>query len=149
MSTPEFYRSLRILLDAECAGLTDEEAVAYLNEPGAAVLVRPTMVTERGLYAQLGPATAEPILQALEAAAEVDPVVRRALKWLAPPSDGIDLGDAYTRGMLDQLVAAEVLTADQAAVLKALAESPATLAEYWLLGRPHLGDVQNARALEV
>jgi hypothetical protein len=104
-------------------------------------------MTERGLYALLGPEAAEAILQALEAAGEVNPVVKRALSWLKPPSDGIDLGDASTRGVLDALVTATVLTAEQVAALKGLAETTMSLVEAAGLGSVHLGDIQNARAL--
>jgi hypothetical protein len=140
------YETLKTIVDANCVGMTDEEAVAYLNVPRVAV-PRPTMMTERGLYALLGPEAAEAILQALEAAGEVNPVVKRALSWLKPPSDGIDLGDASTRGVLDALVTATVLTAEQVAALKGLAETTMSLVEAAGLGSVHLGDIQNARAL--
>jgi hypothetical protein len=143
------YAKLRELIDTHCDGMTDEECVAHLNDKTLGVSVRTTWAGERTLYAQLGPAVAEPILQALEAAGAADPVVKRALKWLAPPSEGIDLGDAYTRDMIDALVVATVLTAEQAAALKGIAETPASLCEVAGLGRCHVGDVQNARLVEV
>lgn len=78
------------------------------------------LINERGLYATLGPTMAEGILQALEAAGQANPVVKRALKWLEPAQGGLDLGSPHVRGMIAQLAAADVLTPEQATALLAM-----------------------------
>ncbi|MDQ2822738.1 MAG: hypothetical protein M3Y65_20565 [Pseudomonadota bacterium] len=62
------------------------------------------------------------ILSALQAAAE-NAAVRWALQFLGQNS-GLDIGDPFTQGMVDQLVAGSVLSADQGAQLKAMAIAP-------------------------
>jgi hypothetical protein len=59
------------------------------------------------------------ILSALKAAVAL-PAVEWALNFLGKDS-GIDIGNQVTQGMVDQLAAGGVLTADQAEQLKALA----------------------------
>lgn len=105
------------------------------NDAGAAiraieiapVIVVSMFVTERTIYATLGPTAGETFLATLEGVGQSNAVVARAVSWLAPPSDGIDVGDQYTRAMLDTLAAGEVLTAESVAAIKALAERPANI----------------------
>ena len=59
------------------------------------------------------------ILRALTAAS-ADPAVGWALQFLGQDS-GLDIGDPFTQGMVDQLVAAEVLNTAQGEQIKALA----------------------------
>jgi|GEM_PF-2772559 len=63
------------------------------------------------------------ILDALKAAAAGNSAVDWALKFMSQDS-GIDAGNAMTRGMVDQLVAATALTPAQGEALKALANAP-------------------------
>lgn len=84
------------------------------------------MISERGILEKYpdGPVAADAVLIKLEAfAASAHPlasIVKRALKFLAQP-DGFDIGSAATQGMLTQLGAGGVLTADETNKLKALA----------------------------
>jgi hypothetical protein len=109
----------------EYAGLTDAQIATALQAVTATRVVE-RMLTSRGLYAELGPTMAETILQKLEGAAQVEgpmkAVLARAVDWLNAYSGGIDVGNPYTRGMLDTLVTATVLTAEEVAALKAIAE---------------------------
>lgn len=102
---------------------SDADSLAWLMQPSGQY--RETMINERQLYARLGPAEAEAILQALETvAASEHPaalVVKRALKWLAPAEGGLDLGMAATRGMVTQLQQGGALTAVQGEALLTLA----------------------------
>ena len=83
--------------------------------------LRETMLTERGVIAAFtDPNAGEAVLQALEAASAVIPLVKRALRWL--DGKGLDIGLQSVRDMLDQLQAASVLTADQVTTLKGVAE---------------------------
>lgn len=104
--------------------------------------VRPRMVSARGLAERLpgGPLAAEVILQKLEGAAAamqgsqdaqqkvMGGLIARQLKFLA--ADGLDFGSAALRGMLDQLAAASIITADDAAALKAIALVPVNVSEH-------------------
>lgn len=122
--------TLRAYLDTHRPDWRDEsdaDVLAWLNGPSGQY--RETMITERQLYARLGPAEAEAILQALEqVAASAHPaalVVKRALKWLEPSQGGLDLGMAATRGMVVQLQQGGALTETQAEALLGLAgDSP-------------------------
>lgn len=101
--------------------------------------VHSRLTTSRGV-AELfpgGPLAAEAVMLKLEGArdsmlASPDPgtklmgsMLRRQLAFLA--GDGLDFGSAALRGMLDQFSAAGVITALEAAGLKAIAERPATV----------------------
>lgn len=104
--------------------------------------VHSRMVSARGLAERLpgGPLAAELILKKLEGAAaamQASPdqqqqlmgsLIARQLKFLA--SDGLDFGSPALRGMLDQLTAATIITADEAAALKAIGQVPANVTEY-------------------
>ena len=64
-------------------------------------VTQPTMVTERSilnLYAN--PMDAETVMATIEAVAQSNPIVKRALKWLQPGADGLDVGDARMRELL-------------------------------------------------
>lgn len=104
--------------------------------------VRPRMVSARGLAERLpgGPMAAEVILQKLEGAAAamslsqdaqtkvLGGLIGRQLKFLA--ADGLDFGSPALRGMLDQLAGASIITADEAAALKAIALVPVSVSEH-------------------
>jgi hypothetical protein len=87
---------------------------------------------------------AETILQKLEGAAQVDgplkAVLARAVSWLSSYAGGIDIGNAYTRGMLDTLVTATVLTEEEVTALKGLADET-----YYPFAGVYEGDVAAAR----
>ncbi|MEN9905523.1 MAG: hypothetical protein RLZZ555_2088 [Pseudomonadota bacterium] len=106
-----------------------------------------TMITARTVLAQLGMAGAV-ALDKLEAAAPHNSVVKWAIKFLT--TDGLDVGHPTSQSMLDQLAAANVLTAAEASSLKALALQPQTRAEALLApwrGRVSYQDVERARVL--
>jgi hypothetical protein len=106
-----------------------------------------TIITARTVLAQLGMAGAV-ALDKLEAAGSVNPAVKWAVKFLT--TDGLDVGHPTSQSMLDQLAAANVLTAAEASSLKALALQPQTRAEALLApwrGRVSYQDVERARAL--
>ncbi len=97
------------------------------------VRVESRMLSERGVLSALGPTAGDAFLIALEdAAASADALplplrgyygaIRRAVGWLK--GDGIDVGDAVTRSLLDVLAAGGVVSAPAAAAIKMLAEKP-------------------------
>jgi hypothetical protein len=107
----------------------------------AAVLppaVRSTYVNERAIFAAFpNPADAEAFMQGLEAVAAGqpnatppvpgNPIVKRALDWLAPNNGGVDVGNPAVRVMLDRMAAGGAITTAAAATVKALAQSPASV----------------------
>lgn len=121
---------------------TNEEVREWLLEGSGSF--EELLVNERGLYAQLGPAMAESILQTLEAVGQADPVVKRALKWLEPAQGGLDMGSPHVRGMVAQLQALEILTAEQATALLSLA-TERTRAELAGEPNPSLQQIEYAR----
>lgn len=108
-----------------------------------------TMITARTVLAELGMAGAV-ALDKLDAAGASNPVVKWAVRFLTGES-GLDVGHPTSQAMLDQLAAANVLTAAEASSLKALALQPQTRAEALLApwrGRVSYQDVERARALQ-
>ena len=89
---------------------------AALNAEGL-IAPRQRFVTARAIMALCPDGVA--ILTALEAA-----IANKAVKWAVTflgQESGLDVGDPYTQWMIDQLVAASVLTSEQGIQLKALA----------------------------
>lgn len=82
--------------------------------------VQPRFVTARAVMAECAGGVA--ILEALKAASS-NPAVGWAVQFLGQEA-GVDVGDPFTQGMIDQLVGASVLTQTQGASLKALALQP-------------------------
>lgn len=117
-------------LQALAASRADDGAIAAALSTGTEY--RSRMISERGIldgYAG-GPIAADAVLAKLEACVAagqpLSSLVGRALKFLAQ-SDGLDVGAASTRAMLDQLAAGGVITTTEAGNLKALASYPVTV----------------------
>ena len=114
---------------------SDAEALA-LARSGAAdlcakrcMLIAPKvriskMLTERGLYAELGPLVAETILQKLEGYAQAgqpfSALVKRFLKWLEPTNDGVDFGLQDTLDMAGALTQGGLLTNEEYAAINSV-----------------------------
>lgn len=114
------------------------EAIATAVNVGR-VRVESRMLSERGVLSALGPTAGDAFLIALEdAAASADALplplrgyygaIRRAVGWLK--GDGIDVGDAVTRSLLDALAAAGVVNAASATAIKRLAERADPVTEF-------------------
>lgn len=153
MLTPEQRQALA----AEIAGVP-ELAALMPDQPGGVAErlnaltrtgVRPRLVTARTVIREIGPAggvalwkleafgnsagtlTADP--QAFALAANVS----WGMRFLA--SEGIDVGDAQARALLDAAATAGVITSAECNALKGLAIQPISRAEE--LGLPRLTDV--------
>lgn len=118
----------------DCPGILAEMLNARVY-----VLPKSRFVTARGVLAEYGTAGAE-ILDKLEAAAALNSVVKWAMRFMA--TDGIDVGHATTRSMLDALVGT-VLTQAECDMLKNMAVQPASRAE--VLGLDYVQE-HNVRA---
>lgn len=111
------------------AGKTDEQLWTLVSTKDRPKLVE-TRMTELGIFALLAdnPAAAETLLQTLEGFAELDPgvapqapLVKRMIKWLQPGTlEGLDMGNPALLAVLDELVAANVITGDAAAAVTAI-----------------------------
>lgn len=141
--TPEDIRAAvtadQALLDMAAAGNT--QGIADALSVGR-TRVASRLISARGIAAGYpgGPAAAEVVLLKLEGARDalmasadqsskvLGSLLKRQLGFLA--ADGLDLGDAALRGMLDQFAAAGILTTDDAANLKALALVADPVAEW-------------------
>lgn len=106
------------------SAMTDQEVADSLNAANRTQVVS-TFATWRTLLAQVGPEVTATIKAKVDAAAAANPAIALAADMLKTYSDGggLDLGHAYTRAVIDSLVAAEVLTADEATALKGIAET--------------------------
>lgn len=98
----------------DITGLTDALNAEGLKAP------QQRFITARAVMATC-PGGVE-VLGALQSAS-ANPAVGWALKFLGQEA-GLDIGDPFTQGMVDQLVAGNVLTAEQGAALKAMAMKP-------------------------
>jgi hypothetical protein len=149
------------LHDAIYADATAKALADAGNDAGCAARMQailpptlgPCYVNERGVFAAIpDPTAAEAFMQGLEAVAAgnpsanppvaPNPVIARALKWMATDSIGIDVSFASVRGMLDQLAAAGALNAASVATIKALAQQPAVVtaddvSRVWAQYRPN------------
>lgn len=152
--TDDELRTLRdaIAADPVLAGLpmTSDGAWAIADALNAVVgqAPGPRVVNARHVLAELGMAGAL-ALDKLEAAGSSNPVVKWAVRFLV--GEGLDVGHPTSQSMLDQLAAANVLTAAEASSLKALALQSQTRAEALLSpwrGRVSYQDVERARALQ-
>ena len=132
------------ILKAALVGLeaqSDAEAAATLNAPDAA-LFSERLVTYRSILNECDGAGT--ILDKLETASAGIPDLKWAMVGIA--SDGIDIGNAKVRVMVDQLVAGAVLTSDEGDALKAMAYTQSKAASLGL-GSIKEGQVADARAL--
>lgn len=108
----------------------DGQVAAILNDTTrGATMLKLTMISARGVLSGYagGPVAAAAVLDKLESAAATVPAIKWVMTFLK--SDGIDIGHPATQGMLDQLATGGVLTATEAAHLKALGVFPASRAE--------------------
>lgn len=127
------------------SGMSAAEVVVSLNTKDR-VQVRDVYANERTILAAFAnPADGEAVLQKLEAAAESNALVARAVKWLQPAQGGINLGDPSTRAILDALQAANVLTETEVATVKSIAEQAISRATEIGHGEAHEGDVAAAK----
>lgn len=55
-------------------------------------------------------ASGETCLQKIESIAEINPIVKRVLKWIAPNAPGVDFGDSRIREMVEYFYVAELIT---------------------------------------
>ena len=140
--TPAELKSL-IESDAEATALAnagnDEACAARCGIIAPSIRVS-KMLTERGLYAELGPTMAETILQKLEGyAAASQPysaLVHRFLGWLKPTNGGVDFGLQSTLDMADALTQGGLLSAEEYAAINLLSLAPqkftaAQIGEAW------------------
>lgn len=82
------------------------------------------LMTERSLFAKLGPIVADTILSKLESFANTGmpgaSVMARGLKWLAPQAGGVDFQHPALLALLEGLVTANILTQDEFVALSEL-----------------------------
>ena len=124
--TPAELKSL-IESDAEATALAnagnDEACAARCGVIAPQVRVE-TVLTERGLYQNLGATVAETILQKLAGfAATQDPmaaVVARFLRWIEPVNGGADWGQPEALQMCHALMIGGLLTEAECTAIKNL-----------------------------
>lgn len=122
--------------------MTDEQAADDLMEKR---YVGEKRATYMSIAADLGDAVARSLINAVDSAS-TDVLVSEAT-YPIRHKEGVNLGDPVTRGMLDQFVANGLLSSDDAAAIKGLAENLRSRAEQLNLGTVRPGTVQMARNL--
>lgn len=112
------------LLQADVANLSVEQIVSFLNSPDPSLptitTLRPTRIGPGTVMSALGPVGGAALLDALTTLAPSSSPIRWALKII--DRGELDLSVASARAQIDDLAAVGVMTATQAASLKALAE---------------------------
>jgi hypothetical protein len=99
---------------------------------GGRHVIQSRMITARAILAELGPAMGAGVLDKLEAFSLTNNPGASAVKWAVrflAQDGGLDVGNAATQGMLDQL-SGSVLTAPEVTALKAMARVSTPLTEH-------------------
>lgn len=124
---------------------TDQQVADSLNAETVTV-THSRFVTFRTLLSELPVEQAMSVIGKIKAAAEANPVLAEILPSLKDTAEGcgIDMANANARAFVDGLVTAEVLTAEEAAAVKGMAETAISRAEELGLGRVALTDVEIA-----
>lgn len=133
---------LKTLIDSEPSNLTktDQQVLDWLNSDSTTYHER--LVNARQLMAEIGANEGAVFLDKLDA--QADPAIVWAMKFLT--GDGIDVGNAQTRGMLDQLAATSIITTTERDAVKGLA-TVKTISEEAGLSNPKVGHVEQARVI--
>lgn len=108
----------------ELRAARDITGLAAALNADAPMEFRPRYITARAVMAECAGGAA--ILDALTAIASSNSAVSWAMKFIGQEA-GLNIGDPYTLGMVDQLVTAGALTAAQGDALKALAKQQPVL----------------------
>ena len=140
------YTKLKaILQEPAYSGLSDADAATALNVADQTVTFE-NHVTGRDLMAEVGAVLGAGILEKLEAAAASSPPIKWAMKDI-DGGDGINVGHAETRAMLDSLVGTVLAQAEVDAV-KALGEKVVSRALQEGFGNVSEQMVDNARTMQ-
>ena len=115
-------------------------AAALLNDPRF-TKIKTRFVTARTVLAEVAGGAA--LLDKLQSIGATQSAVKYAMTFLNQEG-GIDIGNAATQGMVDQLVAGAALTAAEGTALKNLALQPASRAEVLGLGTVTANDIVGA-----
>lgn len=127
------------------ADMTAAQIAADLNDPRYVATVE-RMISERTLFAIFGPDAATQMLDAMETMSLRK--MKRVYQMLTDvASGGVDVSVAESGGLLGALVAGGVLTAEQSATIKALAERRTSRAQQ--IGYNELTAQMVERVLEV
>ena len=99
-----------------------------LNEHRGDRMLHSRVISARGVLSDYpgGPAAGAAVLDKLEAASATVSAVKWVMSFLK--SDGIDIGNVATQGMLDQLAAGGLITVTEAGELKSMGYAPASRA---------------------
>lgn len=125
--------------------MTDEECLTALNAKTETKIVS-RRANERDLLIMFSTLTAgEAFIQKLETGAASNAILKRALKWFSPSEEGVDIGNAKTRSMLDALVGSFSITQAEIDLVKAYARESVSPAEIAGLGNVALGDIVMTR----
>jgi len=125
--------------------MTDQEVADSLNAKIRSKIVN-RMVNERSVLAEFStPLAAETFLQKLEAIATQNPIIKRAIRWMTPDQDGIDVGHPSTIDMINELVTAYVLTQNEADEFLNMAKQLCSRSEELGLGVVGDGHVKSVR----
>jgi len=139
------YAKLKaVLQEPAYVTLTDANAATALNVADLTVTFE-NHINAKGLMAELGGVIGATILDKLETVAVNSPPVKWVMKSI-DGGDGVDVGHAETRAMLDSLVG--VLTQAEVDAVKALGEKTVSRSEDEGFGEVSEQIVNNARTMQ-
>jgi len=125
--------------------MTNEECLATLNAKTETRIIS-KRANERDLLIMFATLNAgEAFIQKLETGAATNNILKRAMSWFAPSEEGIDIGNAKTRQMLDALVGSFDITQGEIDTVKAYAQESVSPAEIAGLATVCLGDIVMTR----
>lgn len=106
----------------------DAEIAMLLTESAPQVVGPERYITSLAIMAAFpDPAAGDAALTKLEAAGELNPVVKRALAWMAPGAPGLNIASPATLAMIEHLRLGGVLTQAEAETIRGLAMVPDTI----------------------
>ncbi len=120
--------------------------VELMNDKAGGQMYRSRYVTAREVI-KLANGVGISVLGKFDAIEQSNIAVKWAVKFL-DSEKGLDIGDPFTHAMIDQLISANTLTADEGAALKAMSMLPASRAEILGLGYLSEQDLRDAFAEE-
>jgi hypothetical protein len=120
------YAALKTLIEntPECAGKSPEEIAVILAGIEGNTRIE-TWATERTIISAFAnPMDGEAFLQKLAAAGQQNPLIKRAMRWIEPGQQGIDVAHPHTAILLGALLQGGVIT--QAEYVTVLGIAPKT-----------------------
>lgn len=132
----------QLVADPVYANMTDDVIASILNAK-TITAQRENRLTALGVMKVLGATAGASVLDALNAVGQTNSAVKWAMMGIT--TQGVDMGDANTRSMLDALAAGSIISQADADALKATADILISPGEQAGLGYIYPAEIKFAR----